>query len=165
MSTANQLFDEGRPDEVALKLTELIEANPDFATLRYWRSIAYALCGRLQESIEDATTFVELQGGTWFSKLNLAWVYAMAGRSGEAAKLASDAIEDKEKTYVSPTDIGMVKLALGEKDEAYSWLGKAFDERDPMLLYFNGMPWMKEFRDDPRWASIESRFGSKREPS
>jgi hypothetical protein len=32
------------------------------------------------------------------------------------------------------------------------------EHSEPALLYFNGFPWTKEIRQDPRWKAIEAKF-------
>jgi TolB-like protein/tetratricopeptide (TPR) repeat protein len=159
MTSANQMMGSGRAEEAARRQTELIEMYPDFAAMRYWRSICYAILGRHEDAVKEAKKFVEMEGEGWFSKLNLAWILVAAGKRKEAENLVGQAVAARSKTYVPPTDIGMVRLALGEKDEGYTWLERALEERDPNLLYFNGFPWLKEYRADPRWAEIERKIG------
>jgi len=58
----------------------------------------------------------------------------------------------------------LVKLALRQNDEGYDWLERAYRERDPSLLYFNGVPWTKQYRKDARWESIERKLEFKSNP-
>jgi len=151
----------GRYDEALRRYGELIEAYPDLSALRDWRSTCYILAGMEREAVKEAEEFVKMEGGSWtstYSKLHLARVYALAGKKEDAEKIIQDAISERERRSVSPTGIGWVKVLLGEKEEGYAWLAKAFEEHDPSLLYFNGYPWTKEIRADPRWKAIEAKF-------
>lgn len=162
MARTNQMLVDKKYDEALKRYAELIETYPDFSALRYWRSTCFLITGRFEEAIAEASRYVEMEGGSWtsiYSDLHLAWVYAAAGRRSEAEELVARAIAEREKTFASPTGIGWVKLTLGQKEEGYAWLEKAFTERDPSLLYFNGYPWTKELRVDPRWEAIEARLG------
>jgi TolB-like protein/Tfp pilus assembly protein PilF len=160
MTTTNQLLFFQRYDEALKKYAELITANPDMSALRYWRSISYVLSGMNEEAVKEAEEFVRMEGRAWtsaYSNLHLAWVYASVGRSRDAEKLVQTALSKKERSF-SPTSMGWVKVLLGQKDEGYRWLERAFGERDPALLYFNGSNWSREVRADPRWKAIEAKF-------
>ena len=150
---------EGNPMEAIRRHDELIEAYPDFGALNFWKSVALVVAGKFEEAIEEARKFVTADGGSSNSRMQLAWVFGAAGKREEAEEILSKAIADEEGAFISPAIIGSVKLVLGQKDEGYAWLEKALSERDPALLYFNGFPWTKEYRVDPRWAAIEEKLG------
>ena len=154
------LFDE-KYDEALVRYDELIKLYPDMTPLRLWRSICLVLSGRHDEAVAEALRYVAAEGGPWkttLSMLHLAWVYASSGRMADAKEVVEKAIAESSRREVSSANVGWVKVLLGEKEEGYMWLRKAFEERDPRLLYFNGFPWSKEIRADPRWREIESRF-------
>jgi adenylate cyclase len=154
------LFFEDRYGEALERYDELIKANSDMSALRYWRSICYVISGMTDEAIEEANEYVRMEGKSWttaYSNLHLAWVYASAGRKQDAEKLVEAAVVESQTKPVSATSIGWIKILLGHND-GYSWLERAFDERDPALLYFNGFPWARRLRADPRWKAIEARF-------
>lgn len=163
MATAIGLMDAGNLEGAAARLDELIQTVPDSAAIRFWRSICYSLQGKDGEAVEMAQSAVDLSR-TWFSRLHLAWANAAAGNLTEAGKIVAEAIAASENRYVGPTNIAHTLLKMGKKEEGYAWLERACTERDPQLLYFNALPWAKEFRKDPRWASIESKMGFKSAP-
>jgi TolB-like protein/Tfp pilus assembly protein PilF len=159
MAMTNGLLVEGKLDDAIRRYDELIAEYPDFAALRFWRFVAHTMAGQFDKAIDEAKKNVEMNRGSLASKLGLAWVYAEAGSAGEAEKLVSEAIAGRDGSFASPVDIAWVKLALGQKDEGYAWLQRAYQERDPRLLYFNAAPEAKKFRADPRWAAIEAKLG------
>ena len=163
MTTTNErLLFPDKYEEAVSRYGELIREYPEMSALRYWRSIAYVLTGRKAEAIEDAEEYVRMEGGAWTStyspSLFLAWVHASLGNREEAEKLVQTAIAMSERRSVSATGIGWVKVLLGDGEDGYRWLERAFDEEDPALLYFNGFPWSKVARSDPRWKAIEAKF-------
>jgi hypothetical protein len=36
--------------------------------------------------------------------------------------------------YVSPSDLALICMALGDNNEAFSWLEKAYEQRDASLV-------------------------------
>jgi TolB-like protein/tetratricopeptide (TPR) repeat protein len=160
MASTNQITLFGKAPEALERYDTLIEEYPDFAALRYWKSICLVLAGKHAEAVEEAKRFVAVDASPW-SNLHLAWVYACTGSAEEARSLLAKSIATSEQASMRPTDVALVKLALGDREEGYAWLERAYAERDPQLLYFNGFPWTKEFRKDPKWVSIEAKFGFK----
>jgi TolB-like protein/Tfp pilus assembly protein PilF len=161
MVKVNQLVLEGMYSEALRAYDEMIRSNPDFSALRYWRSICYLLSGDAEKALDDAREYVKMEASwtsTYSSHLHLALICASTGKHPEAEDILRQAISKTGSGQVSSTDIGWVNLELGRLDEGYSWLEKAFVEHDPALLYFNGFPWTKKHRSDPRWASIEAKF-------
>jgi hypothetical protein len=49
--------------------------------------------------------------------------------------------------------------ALGEKDTAFTWLEKAYEERDPQLTYLKVGPRFDPLRQDPRFKEVLRRIG------
>jgi adenylate cyclase len=166
---ANHKVISGEYDEALRRYAGLIEAYPDMSPVRFWRSTCYSVAGRMDEAIEEAKRYSEMEGGgsltsTYSSSLHLARIYAVAGRKTEAEALLKQALAQAAEGHVSATNIGWVMLDLGQKEEGYKWLDKAFDAKDPSLLYFNGYPWARRHRHDPHYAAIESKFSFKSEP-
>lgn len=49
---------------------------------------------------------------------------------------------------------------LGEADKAFQWLERAYEDRDPELIFaFNMYPCFDPIRDDPRFAALADRVG------
>ncbi len=56
--------------------------------------------------------------------------------------------------YMSPYHIALVYLGLGNLDQAYSWLDKAYDDRDPDIFMLNIEPIWKQQRNDARFIAL-----------
>ncbi len=48
---------------------------------------------------------------------------------------------------------------IGETDEAMTWLERAYEERDPLLLIAKTDPRMDPLRSDPRFQDLLRRIG------
>jgi adenylate cyclase len=154
----------GKAKEAAERYEALVEAYPDFGSLWFWKSTCHMQLGQYEMAIQAARKFLDTQGNNWFSRLHMALVNAAAGNVAEAEKTLSEAVAASQATFVGPANIAHVMLKLGRKEEGYAWLERAYRERDPQLLYFNGFPWTRVYREDPRWAAIEAQFGFKSAP-
>jgi hypothetical protein len=56
--------------------------------------------------------------------------------------------------YVMAYWIAVIHTGLKEKDEAFEWLGKAFQERSPMLAWAKVDPRLDRLRSDPRFQGL-----------
>ncbi len=84
--------------------------------------------------------------------------YAQGGYAG-AMRLAAETLAARSKrTYVQPTRIARLYVSAGEKDRALEWLEKAYQERDPLMVYLNVEPTWDSLRSDPRFQSLLRRM-------
>jgi len=164
MVSNNIVLIDGDAERAAERYEELVKMYPDFPALWYWKSVCHLVLSQYDLALKSAQKGVDLQANHWFSRLQLAWANAAAGNLAEAEKTVSEAVEASKTAFVGPATIGHVMLRLGKGDEGYAWLERAYSERDPQLLYFNGFPWTMEYRKDPRYAAIEAKFGFKSVP-
>ncbi len=49
--------------------------------------------------------------------------------------------------------------AIGETEEAMTWLERAYEERDPLLLLAKTDPLLDPLRSDPRFDDLLRRIG------
>ena len=52
-----------------------------------------------------------------------------------------------------------IYASIGEKDLAFTWLEKAYEERNPLLAYAKVMPYYDNLRGDPRFEGLLRRLG------
>jgi hypothetical protein len=86
-------------------------------------------------------------------------VLSLSGQVQEARRIVEEVLSEAGKMYFSPSQVALVELGLGNRDEGYHWLQKAYDERDGFLLSFASLPWLEQYRSDPRWLEIERKMG------
>jgi adenylate cyclase len=91
----------------------------------------------------------------------LAYAYIQSGQEDEALKLI-----DELKQMYAEKDIGNtalviigVYLFLDEKDQALTWLEKAYERRDPLLIMLNVYEFLEPLRQDPRFKAIQKKMG------
>jgi tetratricopeptide (TPR) repeat protein len=88
----------------------------------------------------------------------LGHAYAIAGKRNEAQKILDELNElITKQRYVSPYSMALVYVGLGEKDEAFSWLERAYNERDESFIHLKVDPRLDPLRADARftnWLSL-----------
>jgi tetratricopeptide (TPR) repeat protein len=90
---------------------------------------------------------------------DLAYTYALAGRKQEAVGLVTQLKDMAKQKYVSPYDLAVAYVGLGDTDTAFSWLEKAYQERDEGLLLLKIDPVLDSIRSDPRFSDLLARAG------
>jgi hypothetical protein len=61
--------------------------------------------------------------------------------------------------YFSPFLIALVYTGVGNKDAAFVWLTKAYESRDPQLIWLMVEPQLASLRPDPRFRTLLRRMG------
>ena len=58
------------------------------------------------------------------------------------------------ETYVPASSLAWIHLGLGEIDRAFTWMDRAVDARDPMMIPLNTYPFLDPIRSDPRFPAL-----------
>jgi hypothetical protein len=67
-------------------------------------------------------------------------------------------VQLSRERYVSPYHIAIACNGLNETSEAIGWLERAFQERDPMMVFLNVEPTWKNLRGDSRFLTLLKRM-------
>ncbi len=148
-----------RYNESVEELGKTLAMNPDFLGARlvlWWVHVAR---GAPQDAIADIQKELEKPGLKTVKKLMLAYACAAAGRKEEAngllweveAKLAGD----NRLALLS----ALLFTALDLKDRAFQELHRAFEAREPGLLFLKVAPWLDPLRTDPRYGALVEKLG------
>ena len=148
-----------RYDESVEELRKTLSMNADFLGARlvlWWVHVAR---GAPEEAIADIQRELEKPGLKTVKKLMLAYACAAAGRREEAngllweleAKLAGD----NRLALLS----ALLFTALDLKDRAFQELHRAFEAREPGLLFLKVAPWLDPLRTDPRYGALVEKLG------
>jgi TolB-like protein/Tfp pilus assembly protein PilF len=109
---------------------------------------------KFDEALIALRKAVELYGG---APMVLGWLGLALGQSGNAAE--ARALLDRMHTiaaqaYVPASDFAWTHLGLDEIDTAFTWMDRAIDERDPMMVPIKTYPFLDPLRADPRFAAL-----------
>jgi len=75
-------------------------------------------------------------------------------------ELMLDGLKRSKGQFGSPGLVASVYALAGDKDNAFSWLDKAYAERDGAIIaLLKCDPTFKNLRGDPRFASLLRRMG------
>jgi serine/threonine-protein kinase len=146
-------------DQAIEELQKSLAMDPEFLGARLVLWWVYVAKGNPELAIADIQRELEKPGLKTMKKLMLAYAQASAGKKEEAngilweleAKLAA---ENRLALLSS-----LLFAALDMKDRAFQALYKAYEIREPGLLFLKVAPWLDPLRSDSRYGSLVEKLG------
>jgi serine/threonine-protein kinase len=148
-----------RYDEAIEELRKALAMDAEFLGARivlWWAQVAK---GDYDAAIADIRQQIERSGSRTVKKLMLAYACAAAGNRDEANGLlweleAKLAAEDRLALMSAPAF-----TTLDVKDRAFQQLQKAYQLREPGLMFLKVAPWLDPLRSDPRYGALAEKLG------
>ncbi len=145
----------GRQYERALdQLQVAIEVDPNYF-------FSYSIVGLiLCEQRQFAESIAILQKAVLLShnaQMVLGWLGMVLAKSGDASgsrKLLSELHAVATQAYVLPTSFAWIHLGLGEIEDAYSWMERAIEDRDPIIIPIKTYPYLDQLRNHERFRVL-----------
>jgi Tfp pilus assembly protein PilF len=148
-----------RYDLAGEELRKALAMDPEFLGARlvlWWVLVA---SGAYEEAIVDIRKDLERPGSSTVKKLMLAYACAASGKRDEATGIlweveAKVAAEDR-LALLSTFPL----IALNETDRAFQQLVRAYEHREPGLMFLKVAPWFDALRTDPRYGALVEKLG------
>jgi tetratricopeptide (TPR) repeat protein len=157
---AGRLLAASRADEAFRQAQETLELDPHFAPAHQTLGWAYLHMGKQKESLREFEAALKLSDpGDTDLQLDLGFAYALSGQRDEARRILARLEKLHQQAAVPSASIAILLGALGEPNEAFDWLEKAYQERDPQLIYLKVGRRFEPLRKDPRLKQLVRRIG------
>jgi eukaryotic-like serine/threonine-protein kinase len=148
-----------RYDQSAEELQKALAMNPDFLGARLVLWWVWVAKGSPGDAIADISREVDRPGLRTVKKLMLAYAHASAGNREQAEGLLWELEEklagDNRLALLS----AILLTALDAKDRAFEQLERAYQVREPGLLFLKVAPWADSLRSDPRYGALVEKLG------
>ena len=148
-----------RYDQAIEELRKALGMDPNFLGARlvlWWALVAK---GEYEEAIADIRKEVERPGLRTMKKLVLGYACALAGRLEEAGGILWE-VEAKVTTENRLALLAaLLFTAMDDKDRAFEQLERAYQSREPGLLFLRVAPWADPLRSDKRYTALVERLG------
>jgi tetratricopeptide (TPR) repeat protein len=148
-----------RYDQSVEELQKALAMDPEFLGARlvlWWAQVAK---GAAEEAIADIRKEIERPGSGSVKKLMLAYASAAAAKQDEARGI----LRELEGKLASEDRLALLSTfpltALGEKDRAFQQLERAYEHREPGLMFLKVAPWLDPLRSDPRYSALAEKLG------
>jgi len=148
-----------RYDPAIEELRKALAMDPEFLGARLVLWWAYVAKGAYEQAIADIRKEVERPGSRTLKKLMLGYACAASGNREEASGILWElepklAAEDRLALLAA-----LLFTALDVKDRAFEQLERAYQLRDPGLLFLKVAPWFDPLRSDPRYGALVEKLG------
>jgi TolB-like protein/DNA-binding winged helix-turn-helix (wHTH) protein/Tfp pilus assembly protein PilF len=146
-------------DKALTQLDKALEMDPDFTLAVFYAARCHLQQGNYDEAISLSRKAVNLSGGSPLTVAGLGYAYAVAGKQTQARDLLRELTKQREQLYVSPYLIATIHIGLGEDDQALSWLERAYQEHDWLLVILKVDPRFDRVRKGPRFQNLLAKVG------
>jgi TolB-like protein/Tfp pilus assembly protein PilF len=143
----------GRNDTAREFYLKVLVAKPHFARAHLGLACVNVSEVKRDEAIREADAAVANSDEAFFREMQ-AWVHGSVGSTGKVREILANIQAGKYTGYVSPFTIGAIYYMLGDQDKGYEWVKKAYDERDPGLVWYNKWPILGVMREDERFVQL-----------
>lgn len=158
---AGRLLVAGRNGEAIEQARKTLELNPYYAPAHQTLGWAYLRTSKPADALREFQEAVRLSGPDDLDlRLDLGFAEAVGGKTQDARKILADFLRLNREGRAPAGSIAILYGALGDRNAAFSWLNKAYDERDPQLTYLT-VPGRRfePLRHDPRFTELVKRVG------
>jgi TolB-like protein len=145
-------------DEAIRRLRDTLSLFPDFAVAYFSLGGAYVASGTYQEAIVAYQKARSLSGASAAEVAALGQAYAKGGIRGYYLWELRRLREESKHRYVRAVAFAYLFAGLGEKDQAFSYLEKAYEDRDYQLNLLQISPRFDPLRSDPRFQDLLQRM-------
>ncbi len=148
-----------RYDQAIEELQKALAMDPEFLGARLVLWWVYVAKGAYEVAIADIRKEAERPGLRTVKKLMLAYACAASGNREEATGI----LWELEPKLASENRLALLSAllftALDMKDRAFQQLHRAYELREPGLLFLKVAPWLDPLRPDPRYGALLEKLG------
>ncbi len=149
----------GRSDEALARFHGIFELDPDFWLARTFAASAYIEKGMFAEAVAEARRARELFDGSSQPMAFEGYALARSGRRAEAEAVLDELLKLSTTRYVTAYHIALVYNGLNKRDETLAWLERAYEQRNPRMVFLNVEPKWNNLRDEPRFQELLRKVG------
>ena len=138
----------GHLPEAELAMRRMLDIRPTFNGAHYWLGLVLLARGNADAALLE----MQKQSDDLYKKYGVAIVEYTIGR-----KSASDAVLTQMLRDQSGGDAGSIAALYalrGQSDQAFDWLDRAYQKKEPWLIYFKGDWLLRSLETDPRYKAF-----------
>lgn len=159
MQTANYYV--AREYEEAVRIGK-VSIDLDANSYLVYKLTALANIGlqKYTEAIEMIQHTLQVTNRFQWSMYDLIWAYSHVGEHAAMQELINELHKRGANEYISPFNMALAYAWSGDVESAISYLEKAFEDREPILLTIKTWPNVPDnLKNDPRCQELIKRIG------
>ena len=141
-----------------LRFRETVELDPNARVAHMFATNAYAEKGLLDEALAEARAARAPFPESSHTIALEAYVNSKLGKQEEARAALEQLLQISSERYIPPHHIAIIYHGLDELEETLLWLERAFEQREPKMVFLKVDPRWKNLRDNPRFVSLLKRM-------
>lgn len=147
-SLGAQLYELGKYEDAGIAFHKALELNPQKGHDHALQGEVFLAQGRPEQALAE----IEEEPSKFWRHLTEALAYAALNRLGESDAALNAVIATDQNG--AAFEIAEVYAYRGQTDKAFTWLDRAYRQRDGGLTYMKVDPLLKSLRHDPRYAEL-----------
>ena len=159
------LIHAGKPSDALSRFGEAMRLNPRLWTPHCKAALALIDLRRYGDAVTAARRAAELNRNQTNSTAYEIYALARLGQRAEARQILNGLLQRSDDRYVPPYHIAVAYAGLGDRSNALAWLERAFDDRDPKIVFVRSEQFWEEYRSEPRYLSLLEKMKLPRDGS
>ena len=148
----------GRHSDAIKQALAAVERDPESYYARWVLQNTYHWDCRFAESVAAGDAALAISGRHIWALASLATTYADWGKISQVRAVHNELMARTAREYVAPAVLAWSASAAGELDEALVLAGRAYQERDPFLVFAKHFPDFARLRSDRRFQDLLRRM-------
>jgi len=151
-------------DRALAEYQKTLELDPNFVATHFFLGYVKAYLGNYPEAMAEIQKAVSLAGDTTSALAAvMGYIHALAGREDMATAILKQLNKTAATAHISPYGMALIHIALNQKDQAFTWLDKAYQMRDPWLVFLKVNPMLDSLRSDARFNELLQKMNLDRQ--
>jgi tetratricopeptide (TPR) repeat protein len=159
LDLATTSYYEAKTDEAIAAYRTVRELDPNMLGLLFIPAQAYERNRQYDRAIEECERAISTFGRDPGVLSALGYAYGSSGSHDKAEEIIRELETKWKERYFSPFIIALAHAGAGNKDGAFVWLTKAFESRDPQLIWLTVEPQFESLRSDTRFQALVRQMG------
>jgi TolB-like protein/DNA-binding winged helix-turn-helix (wHTH) protein/Tfp pilus assembly protein PilF len=153
------LYTARRYDEAIEVERRTLEMDATLPWPHRWMGLSYLAKRDFSEAIAELQTNARMANDEPGSLAILGMAYAQSDHPDEAKQILRQIRALPAERYDSMPDVAWLLASLDEKDQAFGWLERSYAARARGLKGLAVIPYLDDFRSDPRFQDLQRRVG------
>ena len=152
------LLHAGRTDDAIDRLQEALELDSKSRVAHLFTANAYIEKGCFGDAVGEASAALALSPSSISALAVPSYANAKLGRTTQARAALEQCLQLLNHRYIPPYYVGLICNGLDQPGEALTWLERAFDERDPWMVFLKVEPKWNNLRNNQRFVHLLNRL-------
>lgn len=156
---ATMLYYQGNYSEATNAYRKVRELDPNMLGPTFIPGQTYERNREYGRAVEECQSVLSAFGHDPGALSALGYIYGVSGSQNKAQEIINELEAMWKAHYFSPFVMALVHTGVGNKDAALARLTKAYESRDPQLIWLGVEPQLESLRSDPRFQALLRRMG------